>query len=957
MSAKAPQEILGSAERPASPTSSPSAASPRLPPSVPDHELLRCIGRGSYGEVWLARNIMGAYRAVKIVYRATFDSDRPYDREFEGLRKFEPISRSHESQVHILQVGRNDKEGYFYHVRELADNALEPSLVEGEAELARSSNAADLGSGQLAAQTLDPDGYVPRTLASELKARQRLPFDECLGIGQALTTALEHLHGHGLIHRDIKPANVIFVNGRPKLADIGLVASVDATCSFVGTEGYLPPEGPASPQSDIYSLGKVLYEIGTGNDRREFPELPTQSSSSQQEEKWLMELNAIVMRACKLNPQQRYASASQMHEDLLLLMAGNSVRRSHALERRLAVMTRVGVAFAVITVLGAVPCYLALKQAQRAKISERREYEQRLRAEAEAAKNRRIAQFLQKMLKGLEPSLALGEDTSVARRFLDQTAVEIGKDLQSQPAVEAEMRSTLGLVYFELGYPSQASVMYAKALELQQQVHGQEHPAVAQALSDFSFALCTQGKLEQAEALQRRALTMRRQFPGDNSVAISESLHRLGSILVGQSKLAGAEAVFQEALALRQRNPDDQSAAIAESLTDIGSVLAAEGRWAESGVRLQRALEIQRRLFGEDHPNVASLLSSLVSLLIAQDHIVEAEARAREALAIREKVFSSDHPAIAESLTTLGDVLSSQDKFAEAETPLREALAIRQRRFGNNDPALAVTLDALVNNLLSENKDAEAEKLLNDTLAAAGSTQLDSPRLLRARGSFLARVGRWRDAEADFSRAIDLEPNNHETYHELAPLYVQSGDIDQYRQLCRRIKQQFGSIFDDPLIAERMGKDCLILPPDDDDLSTESRWAEVTVDLCKSQRARPWAEFYKGLAEYRQGQFQEAIGCLQSALTRAGDVAPRDVEAYMVLAMAQFRSNKPQAAREALAAGEGIAETQLPKLENNHLEDDWKDCLIAYALTREAKALINGGDNPLSSDDGGQHRE
>jgi hypothetical protein len=47
-------------------------------PAVPDHELLRCIGRGSYGEVWLARNVMGAYRAVKVVYRATFDHDRPF---------------------------------------------------------------------------------------------------------------------------------------------------------------------------------------------------------------------------------------------------------------------------------------------------------------------------------------------------------------------------------------------------------------------------------------------------------------------------------------------------------------------------------------------------------------------------------------------------------------------------------------------------------------------------------------------------------------------------------------------------------------------------------------------------------------------------------------------------------------------------------------------------------------
>src|SRR5688572_18853145 len=78
------------------------------PPATPDYELLRRIGQGSYGEVWLARNVMGEYRAVKIVYRAAFGGDnRPFEREFEAVRKFEPISRSHESQLPILHVGLN----------------------------------------------------------------------------------------------------------------------------------------------------------------------------------------------------------------------------------------------------------------------------------------------------------------------------------------------------------------------------------------------------------------------------------------------------------------------------------------------------------------------------------------------------------------------------------------------------------------------------------------------------------------------------------------------------------------------------------------------------------------------------------------------------------------------------------------------------------------------------------
>src|SRR5262245_35548950 len=231
----------------------------RAPPRIPDHELLRCIGRGSYGEVWLARNVMGVYRAVKIVYRAAFESDRPYEREYQGIQRFEPISRRHESQIDILHVGRNDKTGYFYYVMELADDAQAERAKRGKEEKEQTQiSSAPLPVFSSVPAPFDPATYIPRTLRSELKRRGRLPLEQCLDIALSLTTALQHLHGHGLIHRDIKPANIIFVEGQPKLADIGLVAESGKALTFVGTEGYLPPEGPGSVEADIFSLGKVL---------------------------------------------------------------------------------------------------------------------------------------------------------------------------------------------------------------------------------------------------------------------------------------------------------------------------------------------------------------------------------------------------------------------------------------------------------------------------------------------------------------------------------------------------------------------------------------------------------------------------------------------------------------------------------------------------------------------------
>src|SRR5678815_3673039 len=129
---------------------------------IPDHTLLRPIGRGAYGEVWLARNVMGAPRAVKIVWRRQFESDRPYEREFAGIQRYEPVSRSADGLVHVLHIGRNDVEGYFYYVMELADPAA-PQL-EGVNELSAESLAlVSAAASQLPAQPA-LNNYSPRTL-------------------------------------------------------------------------------------------------------------------------------------------------------------------------------------------------------------------------------------------------------------------------------------------------------------------------------------------------------------------------------------------------------------------------------------------------------------------------------------------------------------------------------------------------------------------------------------------------------------------------------------------------------------------------------------------------------------------------------------------------------------------------------------------------------------------------
>jgi WD40 repeat protein/serine/threonine protein kinase len=311
--------------------------------TVGDHELIRKISAGSYGEVWLARNELGTYRAVKIVQQTRFDSSRPFQREYEGIKKFEPVSRSHEGLVDVLQVGRGERTDSFYCVMELAD---------------------DLFTGQ----DIDPEAYRPRTLASEVTLKGALPADQYISIGIQLCNTLAFLHERGLIHRDIKPSNVIFVGNQPKLADVGLVAGIDDAKTMVGTIGFIPPEGPNSAQADIFSLGKLLYEISTGRDRNEFPALPEQADSTEE----FLELNEVLLKACHTDISQRYRSALAMAADLKVIANGKSVRRLHDLETRFKRFRKTGALLAAVLFVFAITYYGLNQRWQRAREEQQR---------------------------------------------------------------------------------------------------------------------------------------------------------------------------------------------------------------------------------------------------------------------------------------------------------------------------------------------------------------------------------------------------------------------------------------------------------------------------------------------------------------------------------------------------------------------------------------------------------
>ncbi len=234
---------------------------------------------------------------------------------------------------------------------------------------------------------------------------------------------------------------------------------------------------------------------------------------------------------------------------------------------------------------------------------------------------------------------------------------------------------------------------------------------------------------------------------------------------------------------------------------------------------------------------------------------------------------------------------------------------------------------------LSEGRYVEAENLLLRVPPHPASASL-----LNALGLILARRGNWEGAITNFSLMVDLVPAEPLPYYHLALLLVQVGDLPAYDRHCERVISQFADTRT-PMLAARMAKACLILPPPAADLKLLNKMAGVALGAWGKREPPDDFKFVKGLAEFREGHFASAAKWLQKVEVPSGEPW-RAVQVSIVLAMAHRRLDQDDAAQAALAQGIRLADANTPKTKNRDLGIAWSDWIIAQALMREAKALM-----------------
>jgi MinD-like ATPase involved in chromosome partitioning or flagellar assembly/tetratricopeptide (TPR) repeat protein len=341
----------------------------------------------------------------------------------------------------------------------------------------------------------------------------------------------------------------------------------------------------------------------------------------------------------------------------------------------------------------------------------------------------------------------LATDFREAAQIIDPNATiapeiteQVRSLIQKAPIEELELRKLLRVAEEQLGESPEFSVLLdetsraltqqsrfvdaepliRRALAIDEQSYGLEHPRVATRLNNLATLLQETNRLAEAEPLMRRALAIDEATYGHDHPEVATDLNNLAQILKATNQLAEAEPLMRRALEIDERTYGPEDANITTDLNNLAALLKTTNRQEQAEPLMRRALKIDERTYGPDHPRVAVHLNNLGQVLADTNQRGEAEALMGRALAIVEKFYGPKHPTVAVNLNNLAQLLMNTDRLPEAEPMMRRALAIDEQSYGPEHPSVAIRLNNLAWLLQHTNRQAEAEPLMRRAVEIFG---------------------------------------------------------------------------------------------------------------------------------------------------------------------------------------------------------------------------------------------